>query len=72
MKTTIKYTVRAIMAILGIAAFIVFVGEPTESQSLTDVILIKALALGTLVGAFKGWTLTLSDKERRELEDEQV
>ena len=72
MKTTIKYTVRAIMAILGIAAFIVFVGEPTDSLSLSDVIILKALALGTLVGVFKGWKLTLSEKERRELEDEQV
>ena len=72
MKTTIKYTVRAIMAILGIAAFFVFVGEPTDSLSLSDVIVLKALALGTLVGAFKGWKLTLSEKERRELEDEQV
>ena len=53
MKTSIKYTVRAIMAILGIAAFFVFVGEPNDSLSLSDVILIKALALGTLVGAFK-------------------
>ena len=72
MKKTIKYTLRTIMAILGVTAFIVFVSEPTESQSLTDVIFIKALALGTLVGAFKGWTLTLSEKERRELEDESI
>jgi hypothetical protein len=48
------------------------VGEPTEELSMSEAILYKLLSLGTLVGAFKVYLLTLSERERRELEDERA
>ena len=72
MKRAIKFTVRAILAILGVTAFCVLLGEPTESLSMSDVIMMKAAALAVMVGAFKVWMLTLTERERRELEDERV
>jgi hypothetical protein len=72
MKKAIKYTVRTILAILGFTAFCVLVGEPTEELSMSEAILYKLLSLGTLVGAFKVYLLTLSERERRELEDERA
>lgn len=72
MKKMMKYTLRAIVAIVAMTAFCVLVGEPTESLSMSETILYKALSLGTLVGAFKVYLLTLTERERRELEDERV
>jgi hypothetical protein len=72
MKKTIRYTIRTILAILGFTAFLVLIGEPTESLSRLEVIIMKAAALAVMLGAIKGWMLTLTERERRELEDERV
>lgn len=72
MKKTIKYTLRAILAILGFTAFCVLVGEPTESLSRWEVIIMKATALAVMLGAVKVWSLTLTERERRDLEDERA
>lgn len=72
MKKTIKYTIRTILAILGFAAVCVLMGEPTESLSVSEVILHKALSIIVIVVAVKVYLLTLTERERRELEDEQV
>jgi hypothetical protein len=72
MKKMMKYTLRAILAIVAMTAFCVLVGEPTDELSMSEAILYKLLSLGTLVGAFKVYLLTLSERERRELEDERA
>ena len=72
MKKMMKYTLRAIVSIVAMTSFCVLVGEPTESLSMSETILYKALSLGALVGAFKVYLLTLTERERRELEDERV
>ena len=69
---TIKYIVRAIYALVGITAFILLMGEPTEEITLANCILIKAASLLALQGAFKGYMCTLSETERKELENERV
>ena len=72
MKTTIKYIIRAICALVGIVAFVLLVGEPTEEITMANCIVIKAFSLLALWGVFKGYMCTLSDAEREELEDERV
>lgn len=72
MKKTMKYTIRTILAILGFTAFFVLVGEPTEEMSMSYVITVKAAALVVMLGAIKVWALTLTERERRELEEEQA
>lgn len=72
MKTTIKYIIRAICALVGMTAFILLVGEPTEEITLANFIVIKAVSLLALWGVFKGYMCTLSDAEREELENERV
>ena len=72
MKKIMKYTVRTILAILGFTAFCVFVGEPTEELSMSYVIIMKSAALAVMLGAFKIYLLTLSERERRELEEESI
>lgn len=72
MKTTIKYIIRAICALVGMTAFILLVGEPTEEITLANFIVIKAVSLLALWGVFKGYMCTLSDAERKDLENERV
>ena len=72
MKTTIKYIIRAICALVGIVAFVFLVGEPTEEITMANCIVIKAVSLLALWGVFKGYMCTLSDAERKELENERV
>lgn len=72
MKTTIKYIIRAICALVGITAFVLLMGEPAEDITRANCIVIKAVSLLALWGVFKGYMCTLSDAEREELEDERV
>ena len=72
MKTTVKYIMRAICALLGIIAFLVLVGEPTDEVTLSECIFMKIVSLVIMWGAFKVYVCTLSERERRELKDEQV
>lgn len=66
-----KTVIRTILAILGFTAFLVLVGEPSEEMSMGYVIMMKAAALVVMLGAVKGYLLTLTEQERRELEGEQ-
>lgn len=70
MKKMMKCTLRAILAITGITCFCVLMGEPIESLSCSEVVMIKASALAVMLGAIKIWCLTLTERERRELEEE--
>ena len=72
MKTTIKYIIRAICALVGMVAFVLLMGEPTEEITLANFIVIKGVSLLALWGVFKGYMCTLSDAEREELENERV
>ena len=54
------------------AAFILLIGEPANDMALADVIIIKAVSGLALWGVFKAYMCTLSEQERRELEDERV
>lgn len=63
---------RAICALLGMIAFLVLVGEPTDEVTLSECIFMKIVSLVIMWGAFKVYVCTLSERERRELEDEQV
>ena len=72
MKTTIKYIIRVICALVGMVAFVLLMGEPTEEITLANCIVIKAVSLLALWGVFKGYMCTLSDAEREELENERV
>lgn len=67
-----KYVLRAVCFLLGMTAFCVLVGEPAEELKRIDVIVIKSISLLALWGVFKVYMCTLSDKERKELEDERV
>ena len=72
MKTTLNYVVRAICFLVGMVAFCVLLGEPTEEITLANCIVIKGVSLLALWGVFKAYMLTLSEKERKELENERV
>ena len=65
-----KRIIRAILAILDFTAFLIFVGEPSEELSMSYVIMMKAAAFAVMLGAIKVYLLTLTEQERRELEDE--
>ena len=72
MKTTIKYIIRAICALVGMVAFVLLMGEPTEEITLANFIVIKAVSLLALWGVFNGYMCTLTKAEREEVEDERV
>ena len=67
-----RYIIRIICAIVGMAAFLLVAGEPTEEVSMVECMIIKAVALLALWGVFKGYMRTLTEDERREIEEENV
>ena len=72
MRTTMKYLFRGILFLIGLCAFCVLFGEPSDTLSLSDVIVIKAIAFLAMVGVFKGYMLTLSKKEREDMMNEEI
>ena len=72
MGTTMKYLFRGILFLIGMVAFCVLLGEPSDTLSWCDVIVIKAIAFLAMVGVFKGYILTLSKKEREDMMNEEV
>lgn len=67
-----KYLLKAVCFIVAMTAFCILLGEPAEELKFTDVVVIKSISLLALWGVFKAYMCTLSDKERKELEDERV
>ena len=67
-----RYIIRVVCAIVGFVAFLLVVGEPTEEVSMVECIIIKAVALLVLWGVFKGYMCTLTEDERREIEEDNV
>ena len=67
-----KTIVRAICFLVGMVAFCVLLGEPADYMTLADVIVIKAVSGLALWGVFRAYMCTLSEKERKEIEDERV
>jgi hypothetical protein len=53
-------------------AFVILVGEPTEEITRANCIVLKGVSLLALWGAFKAYMLTLSEEERKEIENERV
>lgn len=70
MRTIIKYLLYGILFLIGMCAMCVLFGEPNDTLSLCDVVVIKAIAFLAVVGAFKGYMLTLSKREREEIMNE--
>lgn len=66
-----KTIIRSICAIVGMVAFVLLIGEPTEDITLANCIVIKAVSLLALWGVFKAYMCTLSDEEREEFENER-
>lgn len=64
--------IRTICALVAMTAFVLLVGEPTEGITRANCIVLKAISLLALWGAYKGWKFTLSDAERKELDNERV
>ena len=67
-----KTIVRAICFLVGMVAFCVLLGEPADYMTLADVIVIKAISGLAIWGVFRAYMCTLSEKERKEIEDERV
>lgn len=67
-----KTIVRAICFLIGMFAFCVLLGEPADYMALSDVIVIKAVSGLAIWGVFRAYMCTLSEKERKEIEDERV
>ena len=67
-----RYIIRVVCAIVGFVAFLLVAGESTEEVSMVECIIIKAVALLALWGVFKGYMCTLTEDERREIEEDNV
>ena len=70
MRTIIMCMLKGVLFIVAMLAICVLFGEPNDAMSLNDVIVIKAIAFLAMVGAFKGYMLTLSKRELEELTNE--
>ena len=72
MRTIIMYVFKGILFLIGMVAFCVLLGEPNDAMSLCDVIVIKAIAFLAVLGAYKGYMLTLSKREREDIMNGEV
>ena len=67
-----KTIVRAICFLIGMFAFCVLLGEPAEYMTCADVLIIKSISALAIWGVFRAYMCTLSEKERKKIEDERV
>lgn len=67
MRTIIMYILKGILFLIGMVAFCVLFGEPNDTMSLNDVIVMKCVCVIILAMVCRGYIMTLSDGERDEL-----
>ena len=69
MKKAFIYTIRAVCAIVGMLAFVMLFGEPTDEVTYLPLFGIKLLCLLSIWIAFKVYIHTLPEEERKDFQN---
>lgn len=73
MRAVLTYAMRTILLIAGLMSFCVLMGEPMSNEiDWLNFLVWKGLSALGVVICIKAYLLTLSDKERKEIENERV
>lgn len=72
MKTIIMYVLKGILFLIGICAFCVLFGEPSDDVAVADVVVMKVLSVGVIVGVVLCWFRTMGRKEYEDMMNEEV
>ena len=69
MKKAFIYIIRVICAIVGMLAFVMLFGEPTDEVTYLPLFGIKLLCLLSIWIAFKVYIHTLPEEERKDFQN---
>ena len=72
MRTIIMYVLKGILFLVGMFAFCVLLGEPNENICLEDLIVIKTISFGVIVGVVLCWFRTMGKKEYEDMMNEEI
>ena len=72
MKTIIMYVLKGILFMIGMFAVCVLFGEPSDDVAMSDVIVMKVLSGGVIVGVVLCWFRTMGEKEYDDMMNEEV
>ena len=72
MRTTMKYLFRGILFLIGMVAFCVLAGEPSDDAALADVFVTRVLGVGVLCGVVLCYFRTMSKEEYDDMMNEEV
>ena len=72
MKNVIKYALKGILFLIGMCAFCVLLGEPSENIDLMDIVVLKTLSVGVLFGVVLCYFRTMGRKEHEDMMNEEI
>lgn len=72
MRTIIMYVLKGILFLVGMFAVCILLGEPNENICLADMIVIKAISVGVIMGVVLCYFRTMGRKEYEEMMNEEV
>lgn len=72
MRTIIMYVLKGILFLIGMFAFCVLLGEPSEKVCLEDLIVIKTISFGVIVGVVLCWFRSMGRKEYDDMMNEEI
>lgn len=67
-----KYMLKGILFLIGMFAVCILLGEPSDKICLEDLIVIKTINFGVIVGVVLCYFRTMGRKEYEEMMDEEV
>jgi hypothetical protein len=67
-----KYVLKGILFLIGMFAFCVLLGEPSDKICLEDLIVIKTISVGVLVGVVLCYFRSMGKKEYEDMMNEEV
>jgi len=72
MRTIIMYVLKGILFLIGMFAFCVLLGEPSDEMMLADVIVMKTISVGVLIGVVLCWFRAMGKKAYDDMMNEEV
>lgn len=72
MRTIIMYVLKGVLFLIGMCAFCVLLGEPSDKIDLMDLIVIKTISVGVLCGVVLCYFRSMGRKEYEDMMNEEV
>ena len=72
MRTIIMYVLKGILFLIAMVSVCILFGEPNENVDLLDLVVLKTLAVGVIVGVVLCYFRTMGKKEYDDMMNEEV